>query len=261
MRPVSGVLTVVTALATIGLCVAVAPAEPFVNPPEVNYDAWVTPYPYQRNILIGFDTDPHTWPDHITSPVTGARKALTPSVVHHQGTDDGQLYPSDWVGGQVEPAGGGGTGWLETDTITGTAREGILAMYVDDPNTTVTLTWHIDNWDRPNEKKNVFLEAEYYSTGNMGFDEVISSTGQIEPLTPHEEDLPDGWVRWNSWATLTPNPPWEELVNHVTFETGQTPGMLLMDYVHIATECVPEPATCALLGLGGLVILRKKRSR
>lgn len=230
-----------------------AQADPFVNPPELNHPDWVTPFPYQRNIMVGFDTDPHFWPDHITSPTPDARKALTPLVVHHEGTDDAQLYPSDWLGGEVQPPTGGYTSWLDTDTVTGTDRQGILVMNADEPDTTFTLVWHIDNWDRPWEEKHFFVEAEYYGTGNLGKDELISSSGQIEVLTPHYEALPDGWARWSSWATLVPNPEWEEMVNTVTFEES---GMLLLDYMHIATECVvPEPSTFALLGVGALALL------
>ncbi len=230
-------------------------ADPFINPPELNHPDWVTPFPYQRNIMVGFDTDPHYWPDHVTSPTPDARKALTPMVVHHEGTDDAQLYPSDWLSGDVQGT-GGYTGWMATDTLTGTDRQGILSLDAPNANTTFTLTWHIDNWDRPWEEKHFFVEAEYYTTGNLGMDELISSTGQIEVLDSHYQLLPDGWVRWYSWATLTPNPVWEEMVNTITFET---PGTMLMDYMHIATECVPEPSTLLLLGMGSF-LLRRRRS-
>ena len=76
--------------------------------------------------------------------------------------------------------------------------------------------------------------------------------GQRQPGTPGYETLPDGWRRWSSWATLVPNPVWEEMVNTVTFED---PGILLLDYMHIATECVPEPSTLALLTMAAVGLL------
>jgi len=252
---------VVAALGAMAVLLAagdLARAEPFVNPPELNHPGWVGPFPYQRNILVGFDTDPHFWPDHISSPVPNARKALTPSVVHHEGTDDDQLYPSDWLGGEADPPGGGFTHWLATDTVTNTDREGILVLETEGADATFTLVWNIDNWDRANEEKHFFAEAEYYTTGNLGLDELISSTGQVELLAPHYELLADGWVRWSSWATLTPNPVWEQMVNTVVLED---PGILMLDYMHIATECVPDPATMAILGLGSFVVLLRRKGR
>jgi hypothetical protein len=245
------VVVVLGAIVALLAAAGVAKAEPFVNTPELTHPDWVTPFPYQRNILVGFDTDPHQWPDHISSPTPDQRKALTPSVVHHEGTDDEQLYPSDWLGGDVQPPTAGSTSWLDTDSVTGTLRQGILVMD-GAAGSTFTLVWHIDNWKRPFVQKHFFVEAEYYTTGNLGLDELISSSGQVEVLAPHYQELPDGWIRWYSWATLVPNPVWEEMVNTVTFEE---PGMLLVDYMHIATECVPEPSTFALLGISALGLL------
>ena len=231
-----------------------AQADPFVNPPELNHPDWVTPFPYQRNILVGYDTDPHQWPDHVTSPAPDERKALTPDVVHHEGMDDPVLYPSDWLAEDVQPPSAGFTDWLADDTITGTPRQGILVMD-GQADSQFTLIWHIDNWDWPREEKHFYAEAEYYTTGNLGIDQLLSSTGQIEVLTADYENLADGWIRWRGWATLVPNPEWEEMINVVTFED---PGIVLMDYMHIATECVPEPTTLALLVLGLTMCLRRR---
>ena len=50
------------------------------------------------------------------------------------------------------------------------------------------------------------------------------------------------------------------MANTVIFEN---PGMLLLDYMHIATEWVPEPCTFALLGAGtlGTLAFAKRRRR
>jgi len=52
---------------------------------------------------------------------------------------------------------------------------------------------------------------------------------------------------------IRPNPVTEK----ITMYFG--PGTVL-DYIHVDTRCVPEPATIAMLGLGSLVFLKKRRA-
>ena len=254
-------------VAVILTAVAVANAAPFHNPPELNHPDWGTPFPYQRNILVGFDTDPHTWSDHITSPTPGQRVALTPSVIHHEGTDDLQLYPSDWLGGDVTPVGSGFTGWLDIDTVTGSNRQGLLRLEATQATkeqpVVFTLVWHIDNWDRPWEEKHFFAEAEFWSnvSGTQNTDELFSANDSflLDDNAIYEElEFLEGqhWGRWHSWGTLIPNPEYEEMINTVVFTE---PGIMLIDYMHIATECVPEPGSMALIGVGLLALMRRKR--
>ena len=37
------------------------------------------------------------------------------------------------------------------------------------------------------------------------------------------------------------------------------PAMIALDEIVIDTICIPEPATIALLGLGGLALIRRRR--
>ena len=102
----------------------------------------------------------------------------------------------------------------------------------------------VDVWFAPYDGQFFIVLVE---VGRVRGAVVGAATAADPPVT-----LPDGWVRWTSWATLVPNPEWEEMTNVVTFED---PGMMLIDHMHIATECVPEPSTFALLGTGALGLL------
>jgi hypothetical protein len=44
------------------------------------------------------------------------------------------------------------------------------------------------------------------------------------------------------------------MVNVVEFTASTTDSYLLIDYMHIATECVPEPASLLLLASGLLLL-------
>ena len=231
----------------------------FNDPPEDNHPDWETVFPYQRNIFIGFDTDPHDWPRGDGEPAGSVD--LTQDTVHHEGWDDPELYPSDWLDGSV--TGNGYTDWVDTDP-SHTNRQGLLKLAVDagEGGSTITLVWHIDNWNRLSDSKHFFVEAEYYTTGNTGVDELFSSVASSLPvtLTPHTTSLSGGWTRWWAEGTLLPNPEWEEMRNTVTFEGSATQdSYLLLDYMHIATECVPEPGSLWLLALGGAAVLMRRR--
>jgi hypothetical protein len=68
-------------------------------------------------------------------------------------------------------------------------------------------------------------------------------------MSRQDTDL-NGWTE--SWfvINLYPNPPEE----WITIK-----GDINVDHLIIDTRCVPEPATVALLGLGALVVFRRKR--
>ena len=60
------------------------------------------------------------------------------------------------------------------------------------------------------------------------------------------------WVLSIYEIIIRPNPPREWIA---------IKGDILVDELGIRTECVPEPATIGLLGLGGLALLRSRRKR
>jgi hypothetical protein len=63
-------------------------------------------------------------------------------------------------------------------------------------------------------------------------------------------DLGDGWTQTLFTITIWPNP---------IEEWFTIKGDIMVDELSIYTECIPEPATISLLGLGILTLLRKRR--
>jgi len=59
-------------------------------------------------------------------------------------------------------------------------------------------------------------------------------------------------LRHEYW-TMMPNPDYEQVVIHVPF------GLVLNQIVVDTVSTIPEPATASLLGLGGLLLLRRRR--
>ena len=251
---------VLTIFALFGVLVfaVVAQASPFPDgyKPEENVPGWVTQFPYQRNILLDFSVDPQCSPG---SGIPGA---------DYEGTDDSVLLDTDfvsfdpWDGSddveyyQTAPDGSGRTGLVGVPVNTGfpfQAPKGILNI-------------HIDNWDRaePYEKHIWITLVAKGNTSDMGwsgFPNLEASTEGPPYFDSYGdgpiEDLGDGWFKRSYWGVIKPNPLWEEF--NFYFQSDSESAVLL-DSVHIATECVPEPATLCLLGLGGLMLRRRKKA-
>jgi len=195
---------------------------------------WITPFPYQRNIRYTFDN------------------GLDLSQVICQGSDDRVLHPSDWI--QIE-----NMTWFDNDAfIFGAARRyGLVGINNRQGTTAVTgsITFHIDNWDSPNDWKHVWQEFIDTSSGGISVSYGLDMPAGYEELTGGSlitHLLADGYTIRNDPDKIWPNPPWEEVVVEVSVNAGS---YYLLDEAHIATECVPEPATLLLLGSGGALLI------
>jgi hypothetical protein len=213
----------------------------FVNPPENNPNiTWETQYPYQRNIMMDFDT---------TNPV--CEQGPIPGAVY-EGYDDPELWDSDSVTMNE---------YFQWDQTTGSIGN-FEPGYYDDYG---RITFHLDNWERPWPVKHVYVELVYkriirYYEQEFGQHFITpSGTNQYTKSWSKVDDLGGGSYRLSRWVEFQPNQPWEEPILYVT-DPYDEPQAFYLDSVHIATECVPEPATVCLLGFGALGLLKKRRT-
>ncbi|KKL55757.1 hypothetical protein LCGC14_2252210, partial [marine sediment metagenome] len=176
-------------------------------------------------------------PDDPNGPA-GSKDLIDGVTYHLEGSLDDQLSDSDWGNWEGE------FDWIDS----GYGRQGLVGL-VNRQDSQVVATFHLDNEPEPRPVKHLWIEMEYYFEGEWEW-----QSDMIPAFTDMEwrdEALGDGWRRRTWWFEIEPNPISEELIMTVsTYDTGT----LVFDYIHVATECVPEPSTFVLacLGLLGL---------
>lgn len=222
-------------------------ADAFVEPPETNwpyagdpwYNPWVIPFPYQRNINWTFDN------------------ASAPLVPVYEGLDDDVLKDSDFI--QLS---GVDLHTFETDPTGTTQRVGFLGLDNRQGSTTAEgqVLLHLDNWQIANPFKHVWIEIGFLASADVGLEPSVKFPDGFGIVAADQwltGPLADNGYRVTIPMKIAPNPPWEEFTLSVQAAPGN---YLLVDYAHIATECVPEPGTVALVTLGtALVALRRNR--
>jgi len=114
----------------------------------------------------------------------------------------------------------------------------------------------LPNQVEPDKYKEVWLLVDYFDRvlGRTEDIRLLSSDG-IEYLPTSVGESLDGGQLMFYWE-LPDQPDWEKII----FPNADY--YLLSEYVKdwdIATECVPEPITLTLLGLGGLALLRRRK--
>ena len=143
------------------------------------------------------------------------------------------------------PAYQGGLGlgkWLNYDQ----GHQGVWRLFGPDG---IILDIPNDPTDRP--IKEIFVTVTYSADGAL---ESETEPGIAEmPLTVEHEDLGNSYVRDTFMFVLSPNPASEQIV------IFPRDCRLYVDEIEVWTNCIPEPATMGLLGLGALVIFRKRK--
>jgi len=105
----------------------------------------------------------------------------------------------------------------------------------------------------PNTQKEISLQVTYKDPAGAGEDlpiTVIPAYDSIGLIT--REILSNGYFHDTYKIIITPNPA-SEVIDIFTIQCT-----LYVDQIIVDTICIPEPATIAILSLGGLLLRRKK---
>ena len=170
--------------------------------------------------------------------------------------DPGSTYQV-WEFTDVTIANGGG--WVATPEIDGNPYMGILVAEISVQagdwdgdgffGEGIGVRLEIPNRPEAQPYKEIWVEAGF--TGELASLGVTTFNGGTVSDPTFEAPNIIGWQIW-------PNPYKEDI--YFTIWPEQTGAQAYLDWVRVDTICIPEPATICLLGLGGLILLRKRRT-
>ncbi len=115
---------------------------------------------------------------------------------------------------------------------------------------TVNLT--IPNRPVQDEYKEIWLSVIFQTTLSAAHVTPVPAADAVIPLGQTVTDLGDGWSQLDIGWRVEPNPS-SEIICMSFSGTGGS-----VDQIEVQTICVPEPLTLALLGLGGLLMRRRR---
>ena len=138
------------------------------------------------------------------------------------------------------------------DVVEGPDGQLIQTLHIDEPG---GLSIWVPNNPDPNLRKLIFWQVTS--------DKSPTPTGSPPTTTPPGASLPTGlpqiqhpnlpWYTYNGLLEIIPNPDGEWI--HFDFVVSTN-----IEEIVIKTICIPEPATFGLMILGGLAMLRRRRT-
>lgn len=145
--------------------------------------------------------------------------------------------------------GSAGTGWREDGF-------GTLTGYWDLGREGGQIVLDIDNRPEPLPYKEIWVQVTYLQFAVTAPTVDVPGAEYLGGETVLVEDA--GLVKWyldlSKWR-IEPNPAEEQIILTSHPSLGS-----MIDQIVVDTICIPEPATIALLGLGSLVLIRRKRT-
>ena len=135
-----------------------------------------------------------------------------------------------------------------------TAKE---AWGLDGENATSgDITLGVDNCADEELIKNIFVQFRMQTEGDPDLDIQIVASGLITGGNLQYLGDDGAWGVYEVEWTIDPQPGYEQIIFDMLADSGES---IWIQNIDVGTDCVPEPATLALLALGGLAALARRR--
>jgi hypothetical protein len=131
----------------------------------------------------------------------------------------------------------------------GGSYDGVTGFF---SNRYLSVNLEIPNYLQLNEYKEIWVDCGT----NVVIDPLDISIGITPTDIPWQAVILPAQGDAEFGVRIYPN-PFVEKIGFIIW-APQTGGLAMLDYVHVDTICVPEPATLAILGFGSLLILRRR---
>jgi len=117
----------------------------------------------------------------------------------------------------------------------------------------ITVNLEIPNYETLNPYKEIWVDIgnNVVASGTI----VISAADDDHPSSYYVAEILPGQGNAEFGVRIWPNPYVEKIGFTISTEGAPT----VLDYIHVDTICIPEPATVALLCVGALGMLRRKK--